>query len=142
MSSFLSSKWNRVKLSEIGEIVTGSTPPQNNPEYFGDEIPFITPAELDMNKPLTKAAKFLSSIGASRARVVPAAHSTQLTPPPPCGSNRFYFVNRSWFYMFSITEICSANCLHCTPNILVHGVTLSDAALNLMIFIPMLLTAP
>jgi type I restriction enzyme, S subunit len=37
---------NLVPLSELGEIVSGSTPDTSNKEYWGGDIPWITPADL------------------------------------------------------------------------------------------------
>ncbi|MCP5448421.1 MAG: restriction endonuclease subunit S [Chromatiaceae bacterium] len=35
-----------VPLGEVCEVVSGSTPKRNNPEYWGGEIPWVTPKEL------------------------------------------------------------------------------------------------
>lgn len=37
---------NLVPLSELGEIVSGSTPDTSNKIYWGGDIPWITPADL------------------------------------------------------------------------------------------------
>ncbi len=40
-------KWNKVKLSEIAEIIGGGTPDTKNPNYWnGGKIPWITPKDL------------------------------------------------------------------------------------------------
>lgn len=39
------SKWKEYKLRELGEIVTGKTPSQNNPEDWGVEMLFVTPSD-------------------------------------------------------------------------------------------------
>ena len=43
----LPEKWKWVKLSSLGEILTGKTPPTTHQEYFGTDIPFITPGDID-----------------------------------------------------------------------------------------------
>ena len=37
--------WKRCKIKEIGIVVTGTTPSKNNPEFWGNEILFITPSD-------------------------------------------------------------------------------------------------
>src|SRR5690606_631058 len=50
--------------STIGEICveikTGKTPPTRNPEYFGDEINWYTPGDLDKEKYLGKSQRGIS----------------------------------------------------------------------------------
>ncbi len=41
-------KWPIVSLSEITEITGGSTPRRDNLEYWGGEIPWVTPTDLPM----------------------------------------------------------------------------------------------
>ena len=38
---------NYVKLGSICRVVSGSTPKKSNTEYWGGNIPWITPAEID-----------------------------------------------------------------------------------------------
>ncbi len=38
--------WENKKLSEICEIVNGTTPSKNNKKYWGGEIPFVTPTDI------------------------------------------------------------------------------------------------
>lgn len=38
--------WKTVKLSDIGEIVGGATPPTSREEYYNGDIPWITPKDL------------------------------------------------------------------------------------------------
>ena len=40
------SKWQQVKLCDIGKIITGKTPPTANPGNYGGNIPFITPSDM------------------------------------------------------------------------------------------------
>jgi type I restriction enzyme, S subunit len=37
--------WGIFKLGDVGEIITGKTPSKNNPEDWGDFIPFVTPTD-------------------------------------------------------------------------------------------------
>lgn len=72
MSDDLLMGWVKTELGEIGEIVTGSTPPKNNPEYFGDDIPFYKPTDLDAGYEVIKAREYLSTAGAQKSRLLPS----------------------------------------------------------------------
>ncbi|MGB4961708.1 MAG: restriction endonuclease subunit S, partial [Streptococcus suis] len=64
--------WELRKLGELGEIVTGSTPPIANEEYYSDKgIPWITPTDIETNI-ISDSAKKLSAEGAKIGRVVRA----------------------------------------------------------------------
>ena len=65
-------KWKRVKVSEVGEAVTGNTPPTSDPENLGDEVPFFKPTDLDAGYNVREARQYLSAKGAKLARVLPA----------------------------------------------------------------------
>ena len=43
----LPSAWSWARLTEIGQTQTGTSPSSNNPDLFGDFIPFVKPADLD-----------------------------------------------------------------------------------------------
>jgi type I restriction enzyme S subunit len=45
MSEKLPDSWKRVKLGEVGKVITGTTPSKDNPNYWGNEIMFITPTD-------------------------------------------------------------------------------------------------
>ncbi|MBW2100536.1 MAG: nucleotidyltransferase domain-containing protein, partial [Deltaproteobacteria bacterium] len=36
--------WKECKLKALGSVITGKTPSKNNPEDWGDEMPFVTPS--------------------------------------------------------------------------------------------------
>ena len=40
--------WPRRPLTEVAELVGGSTPARDTPEYWGGEIPWVTPTDLPM----------------------------------------------------------------------------------------------
>ncbi|RLT90788.1 restriction endonuclease subunit S [Ketobacter sp. GenoA1] len=60
-----------VSLSDIAEIVTGSTPSRADADNFGSDVPFITPSELDKGIYVTEGTEYLSNQGASLSRVIP-----------------------------------------------------------------------
>ena len=64
--------WEQRKLAEIGDIVTGSTPSTQRPEYYSEDgIPWVTPTDIT-NAPIKDSQKKLSELGAKVGRVVPA----------------------------------------------------------------------
>jgi type I restriction enzyme S subunit len=42
----LPKSWVWVRLGEIGETQTGSTPPKSHPEFYGSDVPFLRPGDL------------------------------------------------------------------------------------------------
>ena len=68
--------WKKVKLSELGTIVGGGTPSTKKEEYYGGDIPWITPKDLANfgeryiehgNRNIT-----LAGLGNSSAKILPA----------------------------------------------------------------------
>ena len=66
-----SSQFPFVCLGDCGEVVTGSTPPKANSDFWGGEIPFVTPAQLGFQSPITTADEYVTSEGADRGRLLP-----------------------------------------------------------------------
>lgn len=64
--------WRWVKVSDIGEIVTGTTPSKANPEYFSNDYPFYKPTDLDAGFYTRESRDGLSSQGIQKARLLPA----------------------------------------------------------------------
>jgi type I restriction enzyme S subunit len=58
-------------LAELGTVFTGSTPSTLRDEYYGGDIPFVTPAELNQFTAITCAKRTLSSRGAMDAGILP-----------------------------------------------------------------------
>ena len=65
-------KWPLFALKDLGEVTTGSTPPSNNPTYFGGTTPFVTPADLDNVSIIMTTPRSLSDKGTTKARLLPA----------------------------------------------------------------------
>jgi len=64
--------WDIVEIDGIGEIVTGTTPPTKNKEYYeGGGFQFISPADLGKTKYIYKAEKEISSEGLMVSRILP-----------------------------------------------------------------------
>jgi len=58
-------------LGDVAEIVTGKTPKTSVEEYFGGDIPFATPSELDLEAPITITPRTLTELGATQIKLVP-----------------------------------------------------------------------
>ena len=41
------SEWKVKTIGDLGDIITGKTPKTCHPEYFGGDIPFITPCDIE-----------------------------------------------------------------------------------------------
>ncbi len=63
--------WTWARLGEIGEIVTGSTPPKEIKEYYGNDVPFYKPSDLDRGIHTDRATDNLSFKGYECARKLP-----------------------------------------------------------------------
>ncbi len=63
--------WEYLKLGELCEVITGTTPPKNDLSNYGKDIPFVKPPHLQ-DKLIEDMDEKLSIRGAQRARVVPS----------------------------------------------------------------------
>ena len=64
-------QWQKKKLSEIGTIITGTTPSTKHTEYYSDEYLWVTPTDI-IEKNITTTNKKLSKLGLQKGRIVPA----------------------------------------------------------------------
>lgn len=71
MSRAVPPGWEPTTIGSIGRVVTGSTPSTLEKTYWGGEIPFISPADFDGSVYVKGTERSLSSIGASKSRVLP-----------------------------------------------------------------------
>lgn len=39
-----------IKIGDLGEVITGNTPPKKDPENYGGDYPFIKPTDMDIDK--------------------------------------------------------------------------------------------
>jgi type I restriction enzyme S subunit len=63
--------WKLLKLGEIADIVTGTTPSKKKIQYYGGDIPFVTPAELGDDNCITEAPTTISEMGLVVSRLLP-----------------------------------------------------------------------
>jgi len=61
--------WAWVRLGNIGQVQTGTTPPTTHPEYFGKDIPFIKPADISCSG-INYDNEGLSFEGISKSRLI------------------------------------------------------------------------
>ena len=59
-------------LGEIGEIITGNTPSKDNKEYYGGNIPFFKPTDLEQGIDTKFSNDKLSQLGFESSRKLPA----------------------------------------------------------------------
>lgn len=67
------------KLGDLGEIITGTTPPRQNPEYFSlSGVPFLTPSDMAFGRRHNLTERFLSPSGVEWAknRILPPGASS------------------------------------------------------------------
>ncbi|EAI3905359.1 restriction endonuclease subunit S [Campylobacter lari] len=63
--------WEWKSLGEIGEIITGTTPSKNNPNFYGNEYPLFKPSDLNGDMIIKFASDNLSKLGFDNARNLP-----------------------------------------------------------------------
>ena len=63
--------WELLPIGSIGDLYTGTTPPTHDRSLYGDEYPFISPADLGSEKYIRKAEKNLSAKGYLTTRQIP-----------------------------------------------------------------------
>ncbi len=56
-------EWEKVKVGDIGKVITGKTPKTSNSEYYGGNIPFLTPSDDMSVKYVRKTNKYITEMG-------------------------------------------------------------------------------
>ena len=64
----MGAEWRYRRIGELGRVVTGKTPPTNDPANFGGAYPFITIPDLDGRRDISSSLRTLSDAGASHIR--------------------------------------------------------------------------
>lgn len=84
----LPSAWSLCTFADIGKIVGGGTPSTANPDYWGDEVRWISPSDLTgyKSKFIARGAKSLSELGLDNcsAKLMPAG-SVHFSSRAPIG---------------------------------------------------------
>jgi type I restriction enzyme S subunit len=55
--------WQALRISDLGRIVTGRTPPSEITGLFGDGVPFITPTDITDSNRFVRTDRGLSAAG-------------------------------------------------------------------------------
>jgi type I restriction enzyme S subunit len=60
--------WKELTIGDLGKVVTGKTPPTSNSEYFGGDIPFVTPTDMDGRRVISTTERYLTEKGAEAVK--------------------------------------------------------------------------
>ena len=60
-----------LRIKELGEVYTGKTPTTENPEYFGDGFPFVTPVDLRDTKYIGFTERYVTNKGIKFTTKIP-----------------------------------------------------------------------
>lgn len=63
--------WCWTTLDKVSTVVTGKTPSKKNPKYYGNELPFFKPGDLDAGRHMMKASEYLSDKGKEIVKIIP-----------------------------------------------------------------------
>lgn len=55
--------WQEIRVGDLGEIITGKTPPTSNVDNYGGNIPFITPSDMVGNRSIVSTERYISEKG-------------------------------------------------------------------------------
>lgn len=69
---FLPDGWVWASLEQLGDVTTGFTPSTSIAAYFGGDIPFFKPTDLDAGYDVREYRESLTALGAEQGRVLPA----------------------------------------------------------------------
>ena len=66
-------EWQECTIGDLGQIVTGKTPPTKNNEYWGGKVMFITPKDIQAAKHIFKTERYVTGEGkvAVRGAILP-----------------------------------------------------------------------
>lgn len=63
--------WVKRKLGDIGEVITGGTPPTEIKEFWNGEIPWITPTDITSNRDIFSSERKITKAGLGVLRRLP-----------------------------------------------------------------------
>ena len=63
--------WQKRRIRDVGEVVTGRTPSTKREEFYGGDYNLISPADLDNAKYVVTAHKRLTHLGFREVRALP-----------------------------------------------------------------------
>jgi hypothetical protein len=62
------SGWREISLGELGRIVTGKTPSTSVAEFFGGDVPFVTPSDMYGHKVISRTERCLTKVGVAAVK--------------------------------------------------------------------------
>jgi len=86
--------WEEKQLSDVGAIVTGTTPSTSIKKYYGGTFPWVTPTDIDESKDILTSAKLLTKDGLEKGRFI-AKDSLLVTCIASIGKNAILRVDGS-----------------------------------------------
>ena len=99
--------WRWCRVRDLGLTETGTTPPKSNPNFFGDHIPFLSPANIQQNR-IVSENQWLSKEGMLYGRVVPCNSILQVCIGGSIG--KCAIVNKSVTFNQQINSITPILC--------------------------------
>ena len=99
--------WRWARVRDLGLTETGTTPPKSNPNFFGDHIPFLSPANIQQNR-IVNENQWLSKEGMLYGRVVPCNSILQVCIGGSIG--KCAIVNKSVTFNQQINSITPILC--------------------------------
>jgi len=63
--------WELRTIAELGELITGTTPPTSRREFYDGSIPFISPADISSTRGVSTTVKTLTKNGLGVSRSLP-----------------------------------------------------------------------
>lgn len=63
--------WRNLQLQDVFEIATGKTPSKKREDFFGGNIPFVKPGDLDKNKYIETTEDSLTKLGLAQISELP-----------------------------------------------------------------------
>jgi len=64
-------EWEVVRISQIGKVITGTTPSTKVEEYWGGNYPFVTPTDFSTSKYVYKTERSVTKKGANKGKIIP-----------------------------------------------------------------------
>ncbi len=65
-------EWEEKSVGDLGEIVTGNTPSTARPEFYGGDIPFVSPADISDHRYVDGTKTTLTALGFDETRPIKA----------------------------------------------------------------------
>ncbi len=63
--------WEVARLGDVAEVVTGSTPPREVRDYYGEQTPWVKPSDLAASRLVSTSEEYLSEPGVAVSRLLP-----------------------------------------------------------------------